>query len=297
MAESRQSGGTVDAAEAWEYLLALADDAKSGAACCEGLRAPNAPALVDLEAPRSWRPAPGRVPTPEAVAMLDLYMPLCAGPTANQLTTAHLGQSLDGRIATKSGASQFITGEKNLVHTHRMRALADAVVVGAHTALHDNPKLTTRLTTGSNATRVLIDPTLSADTGSSLFTDGASETIVLCEEDRVPDEGTEPQAGITLIGIASKAGLFAPADILSALHARGLRRVFIEGGGVTVSQFLGAGALDRLHICVAPMIIGSGRPAIALPEVTTLGESHFLDVRHFPSGTDLLFDCQLRGKQ
>lgn len=224
--------------------------------------------------------------------MLDLYMPLCVGELANELTVAHLGQSLDGRIATTSGASQFITGEENLVHTHRMRALFDAVVIGAHTAQHDNPKLTTRLTSGANATRVLIDPSCSADTTASLFVDGASDTLVICEQSLVPAEPKVPH-----LGLSASDGFFDPRDILSALRARGLRRIFIEGGGVTVSQFISAGALDRLHICVAPMIIGSGRPAIALPEVSELSESHFLDVRHFTSGTDLLFDCQLRGKQ
>ncbi len=293
MADSKHRGSEpVDTTEVWDYLRSLAALAKDGKAQCSGQIGPCDPAIVDASAPRSWRPTPSQKLSAEAIAMLDLYMPLCTGPLANQLTTAHLGQSLDGRIATASGASQFITSEDNLVHTHRMRALFDAVVVGAHTARYDNPRLTTRLTSGDNATRVLIDPSLSADTGASLFVDGASETLVLCEEHRVPENPKVPH-----VGIPSVDGVFAPRDILSALHARGLRRVFIEGGGVTVSQFLGAGELDRLHICVAPMIIGSGRPAIALPEVSCLSESHFLDVRHFASGPDILFDCQLRGKQ
>ncbi len=294
MAENSQSGGQdgpVDEAFAWECLLKFAAAAKAGRALESGELFPGAPVLVDVEAPRSWRPSPAVALTQDAESMFDLYMPLCVGSAANSMVAAHLGQSLDGRIATQSGVSQFITGEENLVHTHRLRALFDAVVVGAHTAQHDNPRLTTRLTTGDNATRVLIDPNCSARTTGSIFVDGASETLVICDASQVPKSASVPH-----IGLHSSSSMFAPRDILSALEARGLRRIFIEGGGVTVSQFLGAGALDRLHICVAPMIIGSGRPAIALPEVSALSESHFLDVRHFPSGTDLLFDCQLRSK-
>ncbi len=291
MAETRTSdsyGNAVTAEEAWDYLRALADEAKAGKALVKGALSQDAPCIVAPEAPRGWvqnlRPL-----SAGAAHMFDLYTPLCVGDEANTYTAAHLGQSLDGRIATHSGASQFITGEENLVHTHRMRALFDAVVVGAHTAHHDNPRLTTRLTSGEHATRVLIDPRCSASASASMFVDGMSETIVVCEEGAAPKNSS-----VQHLEIASEDGVLAPAGILAALRARGLRRIFIEGGGVTVSRFLGAGCLSRLHICVAPMIIGSGRPAIVLPEVSNLEESHFLKAKHFSSGPDILFDCQLR---
>ncbi len=283
----------IDSKQAWGELLLVSAQAKQGAALgthgAEPL-GPDSPVIADAGAPRSWCPASGYEFSPDALAMLDLYMPLCVGPGANAMVVAHLGQSLDGRIATHSGVSQFITGEENLVHTHRMRALFDAVVVGAHTAEHDNPRLTTRLTSGDHATRVLIDPSCSAKPSASIFVDGMADTIVICAESHVPDQSEMH------IGLRATGGIFPPRTILSALRDRGLRRIFIEGGGITVSQFLGADALDRLHICVAPMIIGSGRPAMVLPEVSDLTDSHFLDVRHFESGTDMLFDCQLRAK-
>jgi riboflavin biosynthesis pyrimidine reductase len=82
------------------------------------------------------------------------------------------------------------------------------------------------------------------------------------------------------------------AALLAALRARGLARIFIEGGGVTVSRFLGARALDRLHVSVAPMILGSGSPAFALPPIDRLDEALSLRCRHFSLGPDLLFDCE-----
>jgi len=281
----------IDSTHAWDALLLVSAQAKQGVALgtkgAEPL-GPNSPVIADAAAPRSWQPASGYEFSPDAIAMLNLYMPLCVGSGANDMVAAHLGQSLDGRIATHNGVSQFITGEENLVHTHRMRALFDAVVVGAHTAEHDNPRLTTRLTSGDHATRVLIDPSCSAKPSASIFVDGMAETIVICAMSHVPDKSEMH------IGLETENGVFPPSTILSALRDRGLRRIFIEGGGITVSQFLGAGALDRLHICVAPMIIGSGRPAVVLPQVSSLADSHFLKVSHFDSGPDILFDCELR---
>ncbi|MCA1972198.1 MAG: dihydrofolate reductase family protein, partial [Caenispirillum sp.] len=82
--------------------------------------------------------------------------------------------------------------------------------------------------------------------------------------------------------------------VLAALTRRGSRRVFVEGGGRTVSAFFEAGVLDRLQICVAPLLIGSGVPAMTLPPVAALGDAVRLDGRWLPMGRDMLFDCVLR---
>jgi riboflavin biosynthesis pyrimidine reductase len=83
------------------------------------------------------------------------------------------------------------------------------------------------------------------------------------------------------------------AAVLAALAARGLRRVFVEGGGITVSRFLAAGALDRLHVTIAPLLIGSGIPAFTLPEAATLTESLRFDWSVHRVGADLLVDIPL----
>jgi riboflavin biosynthesis pyrimidine reductase len=88
-------------------------------------------------------------------------------------------------------------------------------------------------------------------------------------------------------------GGFDPHDVVRTLAARGWRRVLVEGGGVTVSRFLAAEALDRLHVSVAALILGSGRPAFTLPTIRTLDEGLRPPVRHFRLGTDLLFDLDL----
>src|SRR5438067_8617991 len=97
-------------------------------------------------------------PEDPVAAWIDLYLPICSATAARPLTVGHLGQSLDGFIATHSGESQWVTGEENMRHMHRLRALCDAVIVGAGTVAVDDPLLTTRLVEGSNPLRVVLDP-------------------------------------------------------------------------------------------------------------------------------------------
>ena len=93
----------------------------------------------------TWHPGIGwvsRLPVNDPrAALVDLYLPICSATTASPLTVGHLGQSLDGFIATPSGDSQFVTGEENILHLHRMRALSDAVIVGAGTVAADDPQI------------------------------------------------------------------------------------------------------------------------------------------------------------
>ncbi len=221
--------------------------------------------------------------------LLDLYLPLCLGARAENLIVAHLAQSLDGRVATKSGMSQFISGREDLVHTHRMRALFDAVLVGARTVEHDDPQLTTRLASGDNPVRVIVDPHGRLGPEHRVFRDGQAPTVVI----RCPG-GPRPDGERTsVIELPCSGGWIPVADIVAALRERRLKRIFVEGGGITVSGFLREKFLHRLQVTVAPMIIGSGRPAFALDEVDDLGAALQLDCRHFALGRDILFDCAL----
>jgi diaminohydroxyphosphoribosylaminopyrimidine deaminase / 5-amino-6-(5-phosphoribosylamino)uracil reductase len=226
----------------------------------------------------------------ELETLLDLYMPLCVG-ACRQLVVGHLAQSLDGRIATESGVSQFISGQADLQHAHRMRALFDAVVVGAATVEMDDPRLTTRLVPGSHAMRVVIDPHRRLSDRHSVFQDGESPTLLLCAA--AAGNGHHGRAEVVPIESDEDGGL-PVAGILDALHARGVGRIFIEGGGVTLSRFLAAGALDRLHVAVAPCILGSGRSAFSLPVIEDLTQAIAFECRHFTLGPDILFDCALR---
>ena len=230
---------------------------------------------------------PTEVPA-EIAAQLDLYLPYCL-PRPGGLCVAHIGQSLDGRIATENGESRWVTGEADLLHCHRMRALADAVLVGAHTVRADNPQLTVRRCAGRNPTRIIIDPELNLSDRHLVFRDGAAPTVVVAAEEhaarRIEVGGRE------VLGVPRVGRLIDVAALRTALGRRGLSVVFIEGGGITISRFLEAGCLDRLQIAVAPIIIGSGRPGIALAGDRPLDRAFRPRIRRFTLGVDTLFDC------
>jgi riboflavin biosynthesis pyrimidine reductase len=102
------------------------------------------------------------------------------------------------------------------------------------------------------------------------------------------------ERGEDTLEVAADNGALNLKDLLRQLHALGYSRIFVEGGGVTVSSFLNAGLLDRLHIAVAPLLIGDGRPAIRLPPQMRLQDCLRLQPRIYRAGSDILFDCDLR---
>lgn len=224
---------------------------------------------------------------PEAATLLDIMLPLCTHG-GERLVLAQMGQSLDGRIATASGVSHYINGPDGLTHLHRLRALVDAVIVGAGTATADNPQLTVRHAPGPNPVRVVLDPNRRVPQDHQLFQNAASPTLRL-----VNDSKDLSGPGVTDVAVMEESGL-SPRTILELLAARGLKRVLVEGGGLTVSRFLQAGLIDRLHVLVAPMIIGSGRPAFTLPPMATLEHALRPRTRVFGLGQDTLFELQPR---
>ncbi len=108
---------------------------------------------------------------------------------------------------------------------------------------------------------------------------------------------TEARArGEAVLEVKAHGGALDLSDLLRQLHARGHCRIFVEGGGVTVSSFLEAGLLDRLHIAVAPLLIGEGRPTIRMSPRLRLQDCLRLHHRVYRVGLDILFDCDLRAE-
>lgn len=244
------------------------------------------PAWNALLAARDGAPVPLQGP------LAALFAPLLAPPAAPDgcRVVGRLAQTLDGRIATATGSSQWIGGRGDILHTHRLRALCHAVLVGAGTVRHDDPRLTTREVPGPSPLRVVIDTErrLSAEYG--VFR-GGPPTLLACAEDAAPGKrhGT---AEILRLPRAAGGGI-APGALLGALAARGLTRIFVEGGGVTVSRFLAAGCLDRLHVTVAPVLLGPGIPAFTLPEVPRIADGLRFTWRVHEIPPDILLDIPL----
>ncbi|WP_417566861.1 RibD family protein [Marinobacter sp.] len=279
---------TLDIDSAWELVLSAVDRSNVT------LPLPGTDtAAITLNGHGSWhliQPA-----TPEAQDLLSVFLPLCRPLPANgsSKVIGQLGQSLDGRIATATGRSRFINCDEGITHLHRIRALSDAVIVGAGTACADNPRLTVRRTHGQNPVRVVIDRHRRVPDGHFMFTDGEAPTLRLVAGTYQKQDHTALAPGVTEVPCLGDAGSSEPVNpglILGVLADFGLRKIFVEGGGVTVSSFLNAGLLDRLHVMVAPMIIGSGRPAFSLPEIDFLDDALRPRAQLVNLGSDMLFD-------
>jgi riboflavin-specific deaminase-like protein len=219
----------------------------------------------------------------------DPFSVLRDAPASRPFVVAQLGQSLDGRIATPTGESRYINGTCALDHLHGLRACVDAVVVGVGTVIADDPALTVRRVEGRNPARIFIDPNGRLPLDARCVTSDCADRYVI-----------RARSGPTVLGIEeivlpAQKGAIAPDAIVRALYDRGLRRILVEGGARTISSFIAADCLDRLHVLVAPMIIGSGMSGLSLPPIDGLDGAlrPQVDIHLFPDG-DVLFDCDMR---
>lgn len=242
----------------WRRLLEIR--AGDGCACCG-----------------SWSPG--------EQAALNLYGPV-ARRDSEATIVGQIGQSLDGRIATPRGDARDVSGPDGLAHLHRLRALADGVVIGVKTAVHDAPRLTVRLCEGPNPARIVIDPRGRLPEDSPVLVPDGVRRIVIQAVD-VPRP-----VGVEVIRLDSDGGRFAPEAIVEALRRAGLSSFLIEGGSYTIAKFLEAGLLDRLHVAIAPLLIGGGPAGLTLlhqPE--KLSDALRPDTRMFSLGSEVVFDC------
>jgi riboflavin-specific deaminase-like protein len=223
-----------------------------------------------------------------------IFGPLQAGQVDDLLVVGQIGQSLDGRAATSTGHSHYINGAEGLDHLHRLRALVDAVVVGVGTALADDPLLTVRRVAGQSPARVVIDPNGRLPVAARALRDDGVRRLVIAA---AGGAGAHLPSGVERVALPAAQGRLDPCDILACLAARGLRRILIEGGPGTVARFLEARCLDRLHVVVAPVILGGGRASLDLAPITHCDEA--LRPRTFTHvlGDEVLFDCDLTAQR
>jgi riboflavin-specific deaminase-like protein len=265
----------INAADAWHILCALRTAAAGCPASLEG---------ITMAADGTWHAT--RPIAQDAAQLLDLLLPMACGGVP--CVVAQIGQSLDGYIATANGDSCYVTGMQSRIHLHRLRALVDAVVVGVGTVIADDPALTVRHVTGPNPARVVLDPHGRAPRGARVFTErGATTWHAVCDP-------AQAAPGASALALPPGDAMATACALLQSLAQRGLRRVLIEGGGITISHFLQAGLLDRLHVMVAPLLLGSGRRTLTLPEIKSLHSALRPRCRSYALGEDRLYDLDLR---
>jgi 3,4-dihydroxy 2-butanone 4-phosphate synthase/GTP cyclohydrolase II len=173
-----------------------------------------------------------------------------------------LAQSLDGRIATASGDSKWISSEDERRVPHALRAACDAVMVGAGTIATDDPYLTVRAVPGASPTRVVVDSELRSPTDAHVFTDDGSTLVLTTSSSDPASRDALRHAGVGVQVVADVGGRVDLAAGLAYLRELGIEVVLVEGGATLVTAMLAAGLVDRLIVAVAPILLGTGVDAV-----------------------------------
>lgn len=220
----------------------------------------------------------------------EVFAPFRAGTREEPFVVAQIGQSLDGRVATFAGDSRDINRGEALDHLHRIRAEVDAVVVGVGTVVADDPMLTVRRVPGRNPARVVIDPHGRLPRDARVLNRDGSRRLVVCAA------GADAPDGAEAVPLRRDGRMFRPRDIVEALGRLGFRSILVEGGGRTISAFMDAGCIDRLHVLVAPLLLGSGKASLDLKPVALLAHATRPVTQAYAlADGEVLFDCDLRG--
>ena len=171
-------------------------------------------------------------------------------------------QTLDGRIATRTGDARWISGEAERQVAHAMRAGCDAVLVGAGTLLQDDPQLTVRMVPGASPLRVVLDSWLRTPLTAKVLSDDAA-TVILCRPDADPVRRRALlEAGATVRDVAPGPDGLRIDDALCLLRGLGVESLLVEGGGRVLTSMLREKVADRVVVSLSPTIIGAGVEAV-----------------------------------
>jgi diaminohydroxyphosphoribosylaminopyrimidine deaminase/5-amino-6-(5-phosphoribosylamino)uracil reductase len=218
--------------------------------------------------------------------------------------TAKSAMTLDGKIATASGESKWITGPKSRAHAQRLRLGVDAVLVGVETVLADDPSLTVRTQPGFRRPawhpvklRIILDTRARTPLGCRLVSDdGRASTLIVVSESADPAKIAALQARVTVIRAPEREGRIDLAWLMPELGRMGVLHLLVEGGGTVLASFFEAGLVHRIAFFYAPRILGgeesrrsvAGRGFRSLAEAPGLTE---VESRRF--GEDLFITARV----
>jgi len=221
--------------------------------------------------------------------------------TGRPFVTLKFAQTLDGRIATSTGHSRWVSSPPSLAFAHRLRSTHDAILVGIGTVLTDDPELTVRLVRGRNPLRVVVDAGLRIPLEARLLQSrDAAGTLVAVT-------GRAPQRKIRQVLRTGAEVLEVPGDgrdrvdlagLIALLGRRGISSVLVEGGARVITTVLQERLADRIVVVVAPKILGRGIDAVGDLNIRRMDEAVGLTWRKvFRRGEDVIFDGILRNHE
>ncbi len=212
--------------------------------------------------------------------------------------TLKFAQTLDGSIATASGDSRWISSPPSLRFAHRLRAVHDAILVGADTVRMDNPELTCRLVRGRNPLRIVVDSGLRLSPDATIFSDGKRTVAVATRHAAVENRRLLEKKGVEVLEIGEDpAGRVDLRQLLTVLGKRKISSVLVEGGAAVATAFLKGNLVDRLLIVLAPKIVGGGVNAVGDLGIRRMDDALGFSFQRFTRcGADLILDARINQK-
>lgn len=211
--------------------------------------------------------------------------------------TLKYAQTLDGRIATSSGKSQWISCDESLNYVHKLRAQHDAILVGINTVMKDDPELTVRRVRGRNPLRVVVDSKLKTPRSAKILQNLHKAGTLIATTRKSTDNKCKQisSTGATVLTCrATKQGQIDLKDLFKKLAARNISSVMIEGGSRIITSILRENLAQRLVVVVAPKILGTGTQAVGDLNINHLDKAKILSVKKiWKSGQDLIIDSRL----
>ena len=218
--------------------------------------------------------------------LMESYLQIIFNKSKYPYIFGHLAQTLDGYIATESGESRYISSIDNLEHLHMLRAISDVILVGSNTVKFDNPKLTTRLVKGPNPMRVVIDKNDTIKNSCNLLKNRDGKGFKIVSDKLKPNSKN-------IFSLPLKKDEFRITDIISLLESLGNKIIFIEGGGNIISHFYRKKFLNRLHLCISPILIGRGINSFIIDKDVKINEAKIRKIVYIKMGKDILCNIKL----
>jgi GTP cyclohydrolase II len=220
-------------------------------------------------------------------------------PVDRPLVTVHYAQTIDGRIASRTGDARWVSGERSLRLAHELRAAHDAVLVGIGTVLVDDPQLTVRLVPGNSPVRIVVDSTLRIAPDANVLRTAEARTIIATTPRASDDRAAALRArgAQVLYTTADADGHVDLRDLLARLRVDGIRSLLIEGGRGIITTALRERVVDRLTVCIAPKVIGEGIAAVGDLHIDRLRDAMTFDRAGFIAcGGDIVFYGEPAGR-